>query len=292
MDFGKLFSRAWDILWKNLFLILLAVLAVLGGAGSGGSSQSRYVFQGSDFQWQDLPHFDFGRNFGNWGIPAAAVGGIVLLALVAVLIGLVFWALGAIARGGLISGVNDLEENQPTDFMAAFQAGWDKGWKLLGIALIPAIPGLVLLALLLGSLVLAGGWDFMGRFDPIRDGWSALSPLLVLSCLLIPAALALSLLRTFANRACMLENTGVLASYQRGIEVLGDNLGSAVILFLLQIAISIGVGLAMIVPGILSALCCLLWPLLILFQAGFVAFYSILWTLAWREWVGAEVVEA
>ncbi len=292
MDFGKLFSRAWDILWKNAFLILLAVLAVLGGAGSGGSSQSRFVFQGGDFQWQDLPRFDFGRNFGDWGIPAVAVGGIVLFALVALLVGLVFWALGAIARGGLINAVNDLEENQPTDFMVAFRAGWDKGWKLLGIALIPAIPGLVLMALLIGSLVLAGGWDLIGRFDPIRDGWSALSPILVITCLLIPAALALSLLRTFANRACMLEDTGVLASYQRGIEVLGQNLGSAVILFLLQIAISIGVGLVMIVPGILSALCCLLWPLLILFQAAFVAFYSILWTLAWREWVGAAVVEA
>lgn len=292
MDFGKLFSRAWDVLWKNAFLILLAVLAVLGGAGSGGSSQSRFAFQGGDFRWQDLPRFDFGRGFGEWGIPAAAVGGILALALVAMLVGLVFWALGAIARGGLISAVDDLEQGQATDFMAAFRAGWDKGWQLLGIALVPAIPGLVLLALLVGSLVLSGGWDFIGRFDPIRDGWTALSPLLVLTCLLIPAALILSLLRTFANRACMLEGTGVLASYQRGIEVLGENLGSAVILFLLQVALSFGVGLVMFVPGILSAVCCLLWPLLILFQAAFVAFYSILWTLAWREWVGAAGAEA
>lgn len=292
MDYGKLFSRAWDVLWKNAFLILLGVLAVLGGAGSGGTSQSRFAFQGGDFHWQDLPRFDFGSNFSDWGIPTAAVGGILLLVLVALLVGLVFWALGAIARGGLITAVNDLEENRPTDFMAAFRAGWDKGWHLLGIALVPAIPGLVLFALLIGSLVLSGGWDFIGRFDPMRDGWSALSPLLVISCLLIPAALILSLLRTFANRACMLEGTGVLASYQRGIQVLGDNLGSAVILFLLQIAISFGVGLVMIVPGILSAICCLLWPLLILFQAAFVAFYSILWTLAWREWLGPQVVEA
>jgi hypothetical protein len=292
MDFGKLFSRAWDLLRKNIFLILLGVLAVLGGAGSGGSSQLRFAFQGGDFQWQDLPRFDFGSGIGNWGLPAAAVGGILLLVLVGLLVGLIFWVVGTIARGGMIGAVNDLEESQPTDFMTAFQAGWDKGWRLLGIALVPAIPGLAMLALLVGSLVLSGGWDFVGRFDPARDGWSFLSPLLVAVCLLVPVALILSLLSRFANRACMLEGTGVFASYKRGIEVLGDNLGFVLILFLLQLAISIGVGLIMFVPAILSALCCLLWPLLILFQAAFIAYYSILWTLAWREWVGSAVLEA
>jgi uncharacterized membrane protein len=90
----------------------------------------------------------------------------------------------------------------------------------------------------------------------------------------------------------MLEGTGVLSSYQRGIEVVGGNLGPVVLLFLLQIGISIVVGVMMIIPGILSAVCCLLWPLLILVQAAFVSYYSTLWTLAWREWVGGETVSA
>jgi hypothetical protein len=117
------------------------------------------------------------------------------------------------------------------------------------------------------------------------EGLSALSPLLVLACVLVPVGFVLSLLRTFANRACMLEDRGVLASYQRGLEVLGANLGPVLILFLLQIAISIAGGIILFVPGILTALCCLLWPLLLLVRAAFAAYYSSLWTLAWREWV-------
>jgi hypothetical protein len=84
----------------------------------------------------------------------------------------------------------------------------------------------------------------------------------------------------------MLENKGVFSSYRRGMEILGNNLGSAIILFLLQIAVSIGFGLLLFMPGIVMALCCFLWPLLLLVQGAFAAFYSTLWTLAWNMWVG------
>jgi hypothetical protein len=84
----------------------------------------------------------------------------------------------------------------------------------------------------------------------------------------------------------MLEDLGVIGSYRRGFEVLGDNLGPALLLFLIQVALSIGIWVMMLIPGILIALCCLLWPLLILIKGAFSAYYSTLWTLAWREWVG------
>ena len=292
MDFGKLLSRAWDLLWNNLFLIWLGVLAVLSGTGSGGSSQARFAFQGDDFHWQDMPQYDFSRPFQDIALPNIALGGILLLAALALLVGLALWALGTIARGGLVSAVDDLEEKRPTGFSAAFLAGWNKGWRLLGIGLIPAIPGLVLMVLAIGSLALGGGWESLQGGGMPWENWSGFMPLIVLACLLVPVGIFLSLLQTFANRACMLEDTGVLASYQRGFEVLGANLGPVVLLFLLQIAISIAMVIILFIPGILSALCCLLWPLLILVQAAFVSYYSTLWTLAWRQWVGTPEVVA
>ena len=85
----------------------------------------------------------------------------------------------------------------------------------------------------------------------------------------------------------MLENQGVFESYRRGLEVLGNNLGSVLILFLIQVAVSIGIGLMLLLPGILVALCCLLWPLLLVVQGIFTAFYSTLWTLSWNQWASA-----
>ena len=159
---------------------------------------------------------------------------------------------------------------------------------MVGIGLVPAIP-VVLLSL---SALFAAGL-FSGRRFVIQEGEVFNTPnlfiglpILTVTCLLVLLALALSLLRTFANRACMLENKGVIDSYRRGLEVLGGNFGTALVLFLIQIAISITIGLILLVPGLIVALCCLLWPLLLLVQGTFAAYYSTLWTLAWNQWTG------
>jgi hypothetical protein len=44
----------------------------------------------------------------------------------------------------------------------------------------------------------------------------------------------------------------------------------------------------MIVPGILIALCCVLWPLFLVLQGAIAAYFSTVWTLAWREWTAPQ----
>ena len=77
MDYGKLFTRAWDTLWKNAFLILLGVLAVLGSGNSGGASQSRYLIQDGDIPWREIQSFDFGGPLSQGDFTVLAVGGII-----------------------------------------------------------------------------------------------------------------------------------------------------------------------------------------------------------------------
>jgi len=285
MDYGKLFTRAWDIIWKYKFLILLGVLVALSGSTGSGGNQSRFVFEGGDVPWNDMPMFDYGSPFRDLDLSILAILGLIALGAVIIVVGLALWVAGTIARGGLISAVNDIEGDNPADFSTAFKAGWKKGWRLLGIDLVPAIPGL---ALFIGSIALFLSY---GGFVEMMDGnWpyagiGPFLPLILLSCLLIPIILFLSILQTFANRACMLEDLGVVASFRRGFEVLADNLGTALILFLIQAAVSIGLFIVMIVPGFLMVLCCLLWPVLILVQGAFSAYIATLWTLAWREFV-------
>ena len=293
MDYGNLFTKAWDIVWKNKFLILLGVLIVLGGSSSGSGPQGQYLFNDSDFQWEEFPQFDFGQPLQDWQPPLFAVGGIAVIVLVLLLIGLVFWVAGQVARGGLIFGVSEIDKGNQTNFSDAFLAGWEKAWSLIGIGIIPAIPGLILLIAGGATFFAFGGFEVItqGNYNLIAPG--IFVPLFVLACLLIPISIILSILRTFANRACMLEGQGVISAYRRGFEVLGDNLGPAVLLFFIQIAISLVIGMMMIIPGILIALCCFLWPLFILIEAAFATYYSTLWTLAWNEWVSAgEIIPA
>ena len=291
MDYGNLFAKAWDIIWKNKFLILLGVLIVLGGSGTGNGTQGQYLFTDSDIRWEDFPRFEFDQPFQNWQPPIFAVGSIAFIVVVLLLIGLAFWVVGQIARGGLIFGVNEIEKGNETNFSEGFLAGWNKIWSLIGIGLIPAIPGLILLVAGGATFFAFGGFAALtqGNYNLIAPG--VFVPLFVLACVLIPISIILSILRTFANRACMLEDQGVINAYKCGFEVLGDNLGPAILLFIIQIAISLGFGIMMILPSILIALCCFLWPLFILIEAAFITYFSTLWTLAWNEWVGAiEIV--
>lgn len=291
MDFGKLFGRAWEMLWQNLFLILMGVVVVLGGSGSGFASQSRFAFQGGNFPGRDFQSLELEQLFQSWDIPSFAVAGIFLFTAAILLFGLVFWALGLITRGGMITAVDDLDGGRETNFVTGFQAGWEKGWKLLGIGLVPAIPGFILMIIVITTLVFSGSELFAGEgFGSM--GIPGFAPLLFTICIFVPIMMFVSALQTFANRACMLEDKGVIASYRRGLEVLGDNLGPVLILFLLQVVINIALGIIFVIPGILAAMCCFLWPLLLFVQAAFVAFYSILWTLAWRDWTGGAIVTA
>ncbi len=293
MDYSKLFSKAWDLVWKNKFLILLGVLVAIGSAGGGGGSQ-RAAGGKNSFDLQNPLNFNFQVPFQDLGLPVPTMIVAGILAVIVILIGLALWVLSITSRGGLISGANALSQGRQSTFRDAFQAGWSKILRLIGIGIVPVIPLMLLGIIGLSSMGIYGGLRHVINSGEVitapRTG--LFLPVGVLTCLLVPLALALSLLRTFANRACMLENTGVIESYRRGSEVLTGNLGPVIVLFLIQIAISIGIWLVLLLPGILIALCCLLWPLLLLIQGAFAAWYSTLWTLAWNQWTGVpEVIE-
>ncbi len=286
MDYGKLLSRAWNIVWEHKFLILLGVLVTLSGVGGGSG-----VSSGADFEWEygDFP-FTPPPEMPDWEItalPALTVAAAILFVGVALVIGVALWVVSTIARGGLIAGANAIDSGTPSNFGQAWGEAWQKGWSLLGIGVLPAIPGLILLVAGLGLAgVFAGLYSLLGDSAvlPPRGGLVAIWVALV--CIAAPIALVLSLLRTFANRACVLEDLGVFESYRRGVSVLLENVGPALILFLIQILISIGLGVALFLPNVVMTVCCVLWPVLLLVQGAMASYFSTLWTLAWREWTG------
>jgi hypothetical protein len=285
MDYGQMLRRAWDIIWEHKYLILLGVIVALTGTGTA-SSGINFQFDGRGFdgrfprvpdmpQWPDLPR--------QWGIPTAAGILVLVLIVVAIIFGLVLWVISTLAQGGLIASVDTIAAGGSSSFGAAFRAGWQKGWRLVGIGIIPAIPALLLLVSGL-ALGLMFGLAGPGPRANVALGGGIALIFLALACVLIPLAVALGLLHTFAIRACMLEDLGVLAAYRRGWQVLIANIGEAIVLALIQLGIGIAIGLLSAFPGVFLALCCLLWPILLLLRGAIAAYFSTLWTLAWRAW--------
>jgi hypothetical protein len=275
MEYGKIINRSVSIVWQNKFLIVLGFLAALGsgslGSGSGGGNGD-----GSGAIFED----EF-----------AALASVVIFALVCVALFVVIalWVVSTISRGGLIASVDTIENGEKSSFTQAWSAGWRKGWTLLGIGILPAIPYMVLLVVGLLALGTYGGiFALFGDELDLIAGTAALAiTIAALACIIVPIVLVLSILRNFAERACMMEDLGVIDSYRRGTSVLKENLGEAIILFLLQIAIFIGLGFILFLPGLVALACIFcLWPLLLVAQGYISAFVSALWTLAWRSWTG------
>ena len=277
MEYSNILNRSANIVWQNKFLIALGFLASLGSGSFGGGGGA------SNGNGNAQPFPELGDE-----IAALAVGLILALVCVLLIVGIVLWAISTIARGGLIASVDSIESGEKSSFRQAWSAGWDKVWTLLGIGFIPAIPGLILFV---GGVVALGAYG--GITALIGEEFGSLFwttglgiTLIVLACIVVPVVLVLSILRNFAERACMLENLGVIDAYRRGASVLMANLGEAIILFVLQIVIFIVLGILLFLPGLVLVLCCLLWPLLLVLQGAISAFLSAVWTLAWRTWTG------
>jgi hypothetical protein len=268
------------------------VLVALGSSsGSPGNANVNYVLDREDLEF-DVPEWNIPDLRGNFDVPAVAAMVALLFISMAVVVGIALWVVATISRGGLIAGVSTIDGGGTSSFGAAWNAGWRKGWRLLGIGILPAIPGFLLLIAGIGGLVvLAGTYGLLGEQTGWVPGVGIGVLLAALACVLAPIALVLSLVRTFANRACMLEDLGVIASYRRGLSVLIENIGPAIILFLLQIVISVVLGVAMILPGLVMVLCCILWPVLLLIRGAIAAYFSTMWTLAWRDWTGLGQAE-
>ena len=287
MEYGKLVKRSVDIVWQNKFLIILGILVALGSGsfGSGGGGGGAGGGSGSNQPFGDIGQApEFEQIFAG----AAIAGVIIALICVIMVVFFIFWAISTIARGGLIAGVDDIESGEKSSFSKAWSAGWQKGWRLLGIGILPAIPAFLLFIGGFLALLTYGGFAALFGDEFTLPAMSAgLGAVIAcLACILVLVTLALSILRNFAERACMLEDTGVIDSYRRGTDVLKANLGEVIILFLLQIAIFIVLGILLFIPGLILFICCCLWPLLLVVQGAVSAFLSALWTLAWRTWTG------
>ncbi|MGD1993391.1 MAG: hypothetical protein PVI59_09370 [Anaerolineae bacterium] len=305
MDFAQLLRRTWSIIWEHKFLIVLGILVALGSGGGGGGNATgggRFDFNfgqpDQDFAFPtppagEMPEMPGLPDLGQIGLPTINIALVLVLVSLAALVGIAVWIVSTIARGGLIAGASTIDAGGVSSFSAAWSAGWQRGWRLLGISILPAIPGFFLFLVgLLSFAVAAGVTGFFGTDIGVGSLVGLGGVMTLATCIITPVAMVLGLLRAFANRACVLEDLGVFAAYKRGLDVLVENIGPAILLFVLQVAINIGIGLVMILPGIVMALCCILWPVLIVIQGAIAAYFSTMWTLAWREWTGASQVVA
>ena len=308
MDYGKILTRAWEITWRWKILWVLGFLAALGSGGGGGSSggSSSYTTGGEDWdRW-------FGHTYYGPDFPAGIIAAIVGIGCLVLIIGIAIWVVSVIARGGLIAGVQQVEEEGETSFGSAWRAGAKRFWSLFGISFLAAIP-LIILAVI-GVIVLIAmfaGSGFAFTESGVAGGLGIASSILcggVLCCGLIIVTIILQQIRLYAERAAVLEELGWIEAFVRGWNVLKANLGATIVFWVIFLAIgivlAIVVGIVMVAtvvpfvalvanvdpgPWILAPICgggLIAIILGSLISAVVETFTSATWTLAYREMVG------
>ena len=307
MDFGKVLGRAWQITWRWKILWILGFLASLGQGSGGGTGQFNYTLSGDEFDF-DRWGWRLGTQLEEFWITFAGI--VLLIICLLFILAIVFWVISVISRGGLIAGVQQIEEEGSTSFGQAWRGGARKFWTLFGLAVLAALPliVMVIIGLVVLGLGIAGG---VGLLDVSEAaGVSTIIFFAVtcggfLCCGFFLVVIVLEQIRIYGERAAILEDLGWIDAFSRGWQVLKENLGATILLWLIFFAIGIVIfgisfvilfalaapllglfavdepGLWLFGPfcfgGLLSAL------IFALIRTLVTVFTSATWTLAYRE---------
>jgi hypothetical protein len=302
MDYGKVLSRAWEITWRWKVLWILGFLASLGsGMGSGSN-----VYSSNGEDWNRWGYKLSGPEF----LPAI-VSVLIALACLAFLVGIALWVISVMARGGLIAGVQQVEDESSTSFLQAWRVGRKRFWTLFGINVLAAIP-LFILVLILVTLsitgIVAAGMTADSADKPVAVLSILVSTLFcggTLCCGLILVGIVMGQIQIYADRAAILEGLGWIDAFKRGWQVLKENIGPTFVLWLIFLVIGLIIGAVIaaglmavalpfvaifrnIEPGawLIAPICCggLLAMIVFALLSSIVqTFTSATWTLAYRE---------
>lgn len=274
MKHKEILTRAWKILWNYKVLWVFGIILALTTSSSpdfnfSGNNNNNNSDFGSDFSLeagddlqQEFSDFveemvESGEAFFAENIPtewaqAALTIGIVVgcLILVMVIVGTIF---RYVSETSLIKMVDENEDNgKKYGIRAGFRLGFSRpAWRLFLINLVIDIPTTIALLLL---FAIAVSPFFLWMTDntslAIVGTVAGIGMFFLVVLLTIVVVAALSLLKRFFFRVCVLEGEGVIPAIKRGFQIVRENFKDVALMWLIMVGITLGFGLAMIPVGI------------------------------------------
>lgn len=256
MNYGELIKDAFWITWRNRFLWIFGFFA----AGTDGSA---------NFNIPDLPSRGF-DGFDNDVPPGAGPGNappgavpellrdpqqwiadnlalILAVGALVLLIVLAFIVLSLISQGALAESVAAIDRGENRRFSSAFRAGLSDFWRVLGYYLLFLLIGLSFLLVIGVPLALLVAGVFAGTESAVARILTVFLTVLVGLALLIGVFMPLSIIGQFALREIVVSREGVVSSIGGGYRLFRRNVGRSLLLWLIQFALSIGVGIALLI---------------------------------------------
>src|SRR6266542_2514105 len=277
MDYGALIRQAWTTTWRNRFMWVLALFAG-GTVGIGGRNwfgwlgpAPRWDRMGDGRTLNDIGPLRAWRNGEAWRLPdvfdrtqetvrdtiqtivAWSVANVGLIAasvaLIAMLVlGLIVLAL--IARGGMAEATVDLANGRRSSLGRAWRTGTRLVWRYAGLWLLLA--GIALaVAAVVGGMVAAGvGAAALTGAPRVFAVLGALVAI-PLALMGIVGGIGLSVTVAYAERAIYAEDAGPIEALRAGWRTLRANVGTSALLWLINVAMAIGIGIVGTMAGLI-----------------------------------------
>lgn len=282
MDYMELIKRSVSNAWNYRFLWFFGFfVSVTDGFGGG-------------HWWMDkLDKVECSNRFREFGAFSIEPAFLVLLAMAAFSVWIIFWVMSVISEGSLIHGVSKKELNVKVGFADCWSAGLGKFLRLLGI---------MLLALLAALAVV------FGLILTVVPSYFASIPLgVVLTVLALPVLFAIIIIivsvEGWAIRFAVIYDEPWLAAIGRGWQLFIDNIGrtlavaflsffAQLILWCLLIIGVVMLAMPFVIVGFLNPWLGLIPGVLlgsiivILSSAFFGTFASSMWTLGFMRITG------
>lgn len=244
MNYGQLIKRSFDIVARRPYLWLLGFLA--GGATalnySGGGTNYRRPGTSATYNG---PSWAVLQNIwnANWEWVVGVLAFLVVL-------GIVMFVLGCIATGGIIHAAIEHDADHEYRLGTAWRAGYATGWRIAGLRLLTfllaIVPGLLVGALVLATIVGAMSSPAAAVSFGLLAGLASLVSLAFW--------LALGVAFQLAQRLVVLEDGHVAESLSTGFRMIRWQFKAVAFGWLVLIALSIGVGIAFAVVAVVVAI--------------------------------------
>lgn len=248
MNYGDLIKDAFRTTVRNRYLWFFGFFAGGGTGGCGLNAPSGGGFDDGDFERSGA------------GFPALAQIGpegtalIVALVTLAVMILVAFVILHLVSQGGLARSVAAIDRGEGSRFSETWRAGLSRFWRVLGYYVVFFLIALGLLAVIGLLLVLPVAGVFASTESVAARVLVVVFAALAGITLLIGVFIPLTIIGQFALREIAIRDSGVLASVAGGYGVFRSNAGRSFLVWLIQLGLMLGIGIALLIATLLVGL--------------------------------------
>jgi hypothetical protein len=238
MNYGDLLSEAFRLTWRNRFLWFFGFF-IVGGGGS----------------------FNFPANFGGQEMrnPLGPAAGplrwisdnlvLFLTAVIAVVVvlTLIFLVLSMISHGALAESVAALHRGETRGFGSAFRAGTANFWRVLGLKVLFLLIALGLMLVIFLPVVLGGLAAFTLTDSTGLRVLAVVLGVIFVFVALVVVFLPFAIINQFGLRELVVSRRRITESIAGGFRLFRRNIGRSLLVWLIQLAVMLGLGIALLV---------------------------------------------